>query len=292
MHKLRFPAALFLSLCLCGCAFVSLDMGGLFTEQPIEKRILEDRGPDEILVLELTGPINISNAREKFDASQGTLERLEDILTLAEKNASIKGVILKIDSPGGTVTASDLIYRRIRQYKARHKLPVVACITQLGTSGAYMAALAADKIVALPTSCVGNVGVIMPGLSVAGLMDKLGIKNQTITTGKYKDIGNPLRDMTDDERKLMADSFLKDAYLDFLDKIKKSRPEMTEEDLKIVGDGRIFNARYAKQLHVIDEVGYYETAREQVCQMANLTNPSVVVYRRADEAKGGFYSNP
>jgi protease-4 len=292
MQKIRTITVLLAALVLNGCAFVSVDLNDLFGEQPFEQRKLEAGGPDKVLVLELTGPIGVSSAREGLHSTEGTLERLEDILALAEKDKAIKGVILKIDSPGGSVTASDLVHRRLGQYKAKHKLPVVACITQVGTSGAYMAALAADRIVALPASYVGNIGVIRMGVSVGGLLDKLGIKDETLTTGKYKDTGNPLRSMTEDERKLVSDSFLMEAYRDFLAKVKAGRPAITEADLKVAGDGRVLNARQAYELHLIDKVGYYEDALALVCELAKLENPTVVLYRRSGEAKGGFYSWP
>lgn len=292
MQNLRIIAALLLTISLSACAFVSVDLGKLLDEGAFEQQVLESAGPAKVLVLELTGPISISAARETFGGGQGTLERLEDILRLAEKDKAIKGVILKIDSPGGTVTASDLIYRRIRQYKTRQHLPVVACITQIGTSGAYMAALSADRIVALPASYVGNIGVIRPGVSVGGLIDKLGIKNETLTTGKFKDSGNPLREMTAEERQLITESFLMEAYRDFIAKLRSARPSLTEADLKVVGDGRVLNARQARELHLIDEVGYYEDALRLVTELAGLDKPSVVLYRRGGEARGGFYSWP
>ena len=292
MQKIRIIIALLAALALAGCAFVSVDLGDLLSAQPFEQRVLEPGGPDKILVLELTGPIGVTATHAGLSSSEGALERLEDILALAEKDRAIKGVILKIDSPGGTVTASDLVHRRINQYKTKHQLPVVACITQLGTSGAYMAALSADRIVALPASYVGNIGVIRMGVSVSGLLDKLGIKDETLTTGKYKDTGNPLRGMTEDERRLVTDSFLMEAYRDFLAKVRAGRPAITEADLKVAGDGRVFNARQACELHLIDKVGYYEDARGLVCELASLDKPSVVLYRRSGEAKGGFYSWP
>ena len=122
-------------------------------------------------------------------------------LNKATKDTAIKGVILKIDSPGGGVTASDLVYRRILEYKTTQRVPVVACITNIGASGGYMVALSADRIVALPTSTVGNVGVLIPSISLEGLIDTLGIRDQTITSGKYKDAGSLLRDMSPDERR-------------------------------------------------------------------------------------------
>jgi protease-4 len=130
------------------------------------------------------------------------------------------------------------------------------------------------------------------GVSVGGLLDKLGIKDETLTTGKYKDTGNPLRSMTEDERKLVSDSFLMEAYRDFLAKVKAGRPAITEADLKVAGDGRVLNARQAYELHLIDKVGYYEDALALVCELAKLENPTVVLYRRSGEAKGGFYSWP
>lgn len=278
------------SLVLGGCAFISIDLKSFMKPALLQERVLNPGGKDKVMVLEVLGPITTTALREGFRTRQGTLERIDTMLARARKDTDIKAVILKIDSPGGGVTASDLVYRRILEYKTSQRIPVVACITNMGTSGAYMIALAADRIVALPTAMIGNVGVRMTSISFEGLIDNLGIRDQTLTSGKFKDTGSPLHDMSAEEKAILNDIIM-DLYQDFITKVKRHRP-VTEDDIKIIGDGRVMTANTALKYHLIDGIGYYETALKAVTAAAKIQNPTVVVYRREGENSGGFYSWP
>ncbi len=279
-----------ISAIIQGCAFVSMDLKGLMSLPPLEEKKILHGSRDKILVLEVLGPITITSGESRFLPSEGTLERLDAVLAKARKDSSIKGIILKIDSPGGGLTASDLVYREIMEFKKSRGIPVVSVIVGEGTSGAYMAALAGDKIVALPSSIVGNIGVLLPSVSLAGLMDKLGIKNQTITSGRFKDTGNPLRNMTDKDRDILR-SIVMDFYNNFLKRVEHRRP-LTKHDIEVVKDGRVMTASQALKYHLIDEVGYFNDALDMVENMANAKGATVVVYRRSGEKTGGFYSWP
>ncbi len=272
------------------CAFVNLDLKSLMTLEPMEERVLYQGTKDKILVIEILGPITITSMKGMIKPKEGTVERLDAVLKLAAKDKAIKGIIVKIDSPGGWTTASDLTYRKINGFRKARKIPVVACIVGSGTSGAYMVSLASDKIIAHPTSIVGNVGVLIPSLSLEGLMDKLGIKNQTITSGKYKDSGNILRDMTEEDRKILEDLVM-EFYRDFIAKVEKDRP-VTKEDLEVISDGRVMSASSGLKYHLIDEVGYYEDAVKDVEELAGIKNATIVMYRHKGEKDGGFYSWP
>lgn len=278
------------SLVLGGCAFISIDLKSFMKPALLQERVLNPGGKDKVMVLEVLGPITTTALREGFRTRQGTLERIDTMLARARKDTDIKAVILRIDSPGGGVTASDLVYRRILEYKTSQRIPVVACITNMGTSGAYMIALAADRIVALPTAMIGNVGVRMTSISFEGLIDNLGIRDQTLTSGKFKDTGSPLHDMSAEEKAILNDIIM-DLYQDFITKVKRHRP-VTEDDIKIIGDGRVMTANTALKYHLIDGIGYYETALKAVTAAAKIQNPTVVVYRREGENSGGFYSWP
>lgn len=284
------PVIALLFLILPGCAFINVDLGSLSGPRYLQERLLEEGGDDKILVLEILGTISQTAKRTPFSNELGMMERVDLMLRQAKKDEDIKGIILRIDSPGGGVSPSDLIYQRIMEFKKEQNVPVVACITGTGASGAYMAALSADKIVALPLSVVGNVGVLIPSISLAGLMDTLGIENQTLKSGKYKDVGNPMRDMNDDEKKILMD-VISEFYNDFIEKVKANRP-VTKDDLIIISDGRIMTASKALEHHLIDKIGYYDTALETVSKLAKVENPTVVVYRRSGENVGGFYSWP
>ncbi|HPC47784.1 MAG TPA: signal peptide peptidase SppA, partial [Deltaproteobacteria bacterium] len=131
---------LVLLVCLPGCAYISMDLGRLVEMQPFEERVIREGTLDKVLVLEVQGIITTTAYRDGLMPRQGTVERMDSILDLAAKDGRIKGVILKIDSPGGSITASHLLLKQVEAFKTEHKIPVVACITGQGTSGAYMAA--------------------------------------------------------------------------------------------------------------------------------------------------------
>jgi protease IV len=289
VSNMRLCALMVSLLMIQGCAFISLDLSSFIQFQPFEERILKSGSDDKILVVEILGPITTTAVRD-FIPRQGTLERLDGIIEKAKKDKNIKGLILKIDSPGGSVTASDLVFSQIKEFKEAQKIPVVACVTGQGTSGAYMVALSADRIVALPSAVVGNVGVLLPSISLEGLMDKLGIRNQTLTSGKFKDTGNPLRDMTTEDKAIL-EGIIKEFHRDFLTKVKEQRP-VTAEDLAIIEDGRVMTATSGMKVHLIDQVGYYEDALKAMESISKAEGPTVVVYRRRGENEGGFYSWP
>lgn len=289
-HMRRWLLAIMAVLICSGCAFISVDLANLMQFQPFEERTLEEGTKDKVLVVEILGVIRTTASRNTFTPEQGTLERLETVLDMAEKDQNIKGIILKIDSPGGGYTASDLVFKEIITYKDEQDIPVVACITGSGTSGAYMVALAADSIIALPSAIVGNVGVILPSISLEGLMDKLGIDNQTITSGKFKDTGNPLRDMTGEDKEILEDIVM-EFYDNFIQRVTEMRP-VSEEDLAVIGDGRVVTSTAGKKFHLIDEVGYFEDALVKMEALAEIEDPTVVMYRRKGENIGGFYSWP
>lgn len=279
-----------LMVIVSGCAFISMDMAKMLQLQPLEERVILKGSDDKVLVVEILGPISTTSIKKGYLPSQGTLERLDCVFKKAEKDREIKGIILRIDSPGGGVSASDLVYRRITRFKTSRAIPVVACITNQGTSGAYMVALAADRICAGPTSIVGNIGVIIPSISVEGLMDKLGIANQTVKSGRFKDTGNPMRDMSPDDREIIK-GIVMEFYEKFLSMVKDKRP-VTQADLKHVGDGRIMSASEAKKYHLIDRVGYLEETMDTMDKLAGTDKPTLIVYRRGSENHGGFYSWP
>lgn len=286
----RLICAGFLLLSVSGCAFVSLDLGSMTQVPPLEERVLHKGAKAKILVVEILGVIRTTDARDSFKPRQGTFERLDNVLDKAKGDKAIRGIILKVDSPGGGYTASDLVFRRLQEFKREHRIPVVACIVDQGTSGGYMTVLAADHIVALPSSVVGNVGVLIPSVSVGGLMDKLGIDEQTITSGDMKDAGSPLHDMTPEERAIL-ENIVMEFYLSFMERVKSTRP-VTPGDVAVFQDGRVLTAAMGKELHLIDEVGYYEHARKRMESLAGVENPTIVVYRRKGENRGGFYSWP
>ncbi|KAA0257780.1 signal peptide peptidase SppA [Deferribacter autotrophicus] len=218
-----------------------------------------------VLVVELNGVIVDSKKVTK------KLER-------AEKDEYIKGVILKINSPGGAVAPSQEIYRFIRNMKK----PVYAAISTLGASGGYYVASACDKIFALSGSITGSIGVIMKFSNLKELYDKIGIKVVTIKSGKFKDIGSSSREMTKEEKRLLENA-IKDVYNQFVEDIIKARSIKRELLLKYA-DGRILTGNQAKKIGLIDAIGTYRDAFISMKKDFHFSN-DVILYE-PEERKG------
>ncbi|MCI0546742.1 MAG: S49 family peptidase, partial [Candidatus Rokubacteria bacterium] len=167
-------AALVAALVLAGCSVVSIDLTPRV--RPLEESTVEGSAPDKVLLVDLSGvlaeePLLTLETRP----SVPLLARVREELEKAEEDARVRAVVLRINSPGGTVTASDILYHEITRFKERRKIPVVACILDVGASGGYYVALAADRIVVHPTTVTGSIGVLMLTVNASGLLEKIGV---------------------------------------------------------------------------------------------------------------------
>ena len=212
------------ALLLAGCITVNVGAGG---RGPLEKSVVYgERGP-QILMVDLSGVISAEPRPGAlgFGGRQSMLALVREQLDRGVED-EVKALLLRIDSPGGTVTASEILYQEILDFKQETGVPVVAAVMGTAASGAYYAAMASDTIVANPTSVTGSIGVIFAGVNVSGLMKKIGVSNQTITTGAYKDTGTPLRPMRRDERKQLQ-GLLDQMQVRFEEVVDTGRPELS-----------------------------------------------------------------
>jgi len=197
-----------------------------------------------------------------------------EALDRAEKDPTIKAIILRVNSPGGEVIASEKLARKVKEVSK--KKPVIAYIETVGTSGAYMAIAPATCIVAEKHSIVGSIGVRMDTIQYYELMRKIGVNITTIKAGKYKDIGSPYRPMTPEEKKYLED-IINEIYMDFVKWVAENR-NMTVEGVLKVADGKIYSGYEAKKIGLVDYVGTEEDAIEIAQELANISNPVVVDY--------------
>ncbi len=259
--------------------------------KPLEEREVSGSGTPRIVLLDITGEITSESTGSAFGftVQESTVARMEAALGMAAEDDRVVAVILRLNSPGGTVTASDILYQQIKRYKEETSVPVIAEVVDVAASGAYYAALAADEIVAHPTSIVGSIGVVLQSVSLAGLMQKIGVDNQTIKTGEMKDIGSPLTEMTDSERAVLQ-SVVNDMYARFLNLVHENRPNLSAEIDEQLKDGRIFSAQQALQGGLIDRIEYLDETVERAKQTAGVEDATVVVYRQPSEFVRGVYS--
>lgn len=271
-----------------GC--VTVDLEGLVHPRLTERRIqeAERRTRDKVLLLDLRGIIAEREARMGPDRT--TPETFKAALNRAAKDNRIKAVVVRVDSPGGWVTASDVIHQELKRYKARAKVPVYASIMGLGASGAYYVSTAADRIYAHPTSVVGSIGVIARFPKVRGLADKVGYDEVILKTGELKDMGHPLKDMPEEARRILQ-ATIEEMFDRFLGVCARGRPGLgSKEAVRPLADGRIFTARQALENKLIDGVGYLEDVIGRVKKAAGIRHAHVVTYRRGGGAESNIYS--
>ncbi len=273
------------ALATAGCISVYLFPPTL----PLREKTIQGTAAEKILLVDLSGIISEKGAGSSLSLSEDVVSRIKEELTLAAEDDQIKALLLRINSPGGTVTASDLIHHEITAFKTKRRVPVVAIIMDVGASGGYYVAAAADRIIAHPTSVTGSVGVIMLRVNAEGLLQKIGIETGTIKSGAKKDIGSPFRPMGEDERAIfqtMIDGF----QSRFLDVVSKGRGSLPAERLKLVADGRVLTGPQALQLGLVDQIGYLDDALTTAKQVAGLTDARVVIYARPGSYKQNIYS--
>ncbi len=253
------------------------------SREPLKEYTLEGKGADKILLIPVNGMISDSPKKEVMSSSPSVVEQIVSQLNKAEKNGDIRAVILKIDSPGGSITASDILYHEILSFKERTKAKIVVSMTDLATSGAYYISLPADIIMAHPTTMTGSVGVIFLRPKVKDLMDKIGLGVDVIKFGKYKDMGSPFRKSTEDEEMLIQKTV--DIFGDrFLKLVQKHRhPEKSSLDK--IATARIFTADEALKVGLVDKVGYISDAIKETKKIANLpADARVVMFRHEEKA--------
>ena len=200
-------------------------------------------------------------------------------LNAAASDHRVKAVVLRINSPGGTVTASDTLYQEIKAFRKRTGKPVIAYFQDVAASGAYYLACAADEIIAQRTSVTGSIGVIMQMVDLSETMAKLGIEADAIKSGPFKDAGSPFREMKTEERALfqgLVDNF----YSQFVEVVCEGRPHLTHEDVVKLADGRVYSAGQALEAGLIDRVGTLREAVEAAKDRAKIDRAITVRYVR------------
>lgn len=219
--------------------------------------LLSDRADLAIITVEGQIMHKASSGGFGSSGSGAAAERLVSAIQQAEKDG-VKGILLQINSPGGSAAASDAVYQELLRVKKRSKIKVVAAMGDVAASGGYYIACAADTIMANPATLTGSIGVISQFTNFSELMNKLGVSATVIKSGAYKDIGSPFRASSDAEKKLMQ-AMIDDVYDQFLTAVADGR-KMTKAQAKPLADGRIYSGRQAHQLKLIDQLGDYTQA--------------------------------
>jgi len=273
-----------------GCAVVQIPL--FPPKQPLQEQVIEGEGEAKILLLGISGIISEKKESKGLGFAQkiSLIARIKEELQKAKGDSSIAGVIIKINSPGGSVTATDIIYHELMQYKKESGVRIVACLTGTATSGGYYVASAADEIIAHPTSVTGSIGVIAMKFNVERLLSKIGIQEETIKSGEKKDIWSPFRPSTPEEKDIIQ-AIINTLHERFVNVVLAGRqPLLSKEEIERLADGRIFTADQALDKKLIDRVGYLDDALEEMKKSLKLKEAKVVTYTRAGSYKGTIYS--
>ncbi len=243
-------------------------------------------GGSQIAVISISGMIaDGGDEMSLFGAPLPGARAIMSQLRQAGKDDSIKAVLLRINSPGGSAAASESIYKEVVRLQKVHKKPVIVSMGDVAASGGYYIASGAKTIVASPATLTGSIGVIMQSMNWSGLAEKYGVKGETIVSGPFKDSMNPMRAMREDERALMQ-ALVNEVYGQFVADVAKGRKKLTLEKVKKLADGRVYTGSQAKRAGLVDELGNYHDAIDIAAKEAGIQGePQIKTYGRP----GGLY---
>jgi len=288
MRKTMLLSLMVILLIFLGCTAPKIR---LFPSQadPLKEFTLEGETDKKVLLIPIRGVISDTPHEGFIRTKPSLVQEVVSQLRLAEEDKNVKAVLLKIDSPGGSVTASDILYNEIIAFKKRTGAKIVAAMMDVAASGAYYISLPADYIMAHPTTLTGSVGVIFIRPKVIDLMQKVGVSVEINKSGVNKDMGAPFRRTTSEENKMlqaMTDRLGK-RFIDLVAKHRKLDPAAMAE----ISTARVYLANDALELGMVDEVGYLDQALARAKKLADLPEDAkVVVYRRTEYPDDNIYN--
>lgn len=251
------------ALPVCSCVGTGLiTMGALsqLGQQPFPRTIGTG---DAVALIRLDGTIT-AGSQANLAMTGITPDRVRSLLDQAAANPSVKAVVVRINSPGGTLVPSDEIYRALISYEK----PVVISMGETAASGAYYLSCGGDYVIAHPNTLTGSIGVLSTFLNAEELLDKVGVEAVIIATGPWKDFASVFRDITEEEKEIWR-GILDQSYEDFVDVVVEERglPEQTVREL---ADGRLFTGEQARELGLVDDVGTQQDAIDKAAELGDI----------------------
>jgi protease-4 len=210
-------------------------------------------------------------------------------LEMAANDSRVKAVLLRINSPGGTVAASEAMYAEVMRFREKTGKPVIVSMGETAASGGYYIALAADRVVAQETTITGSIGVIFPTINVSSGLARIGVVSRAVKSGPNKDLVNPLEPMRDEQYQVVQ-SVVDDFYGRFVTLVQHHRTQLKTEDVPTATDGRIMTGAQALELGLVDELGTLRDAYEAAKHAANLTGATWIKYQSEDAPRASPYA--
>ncbi len=286
-------ALAWLIVCATGCSGMRFVVDAIpANDELIETTVMSDTGSgggSKIAQIAVTGLIIDAEKPQLLGRGENPMARFVEALQRAENDAGVRAVIIRINSPGGTVTASDVMYREVKRFKQRSGKPVVISMADVAASCGYYLACAGDEIVAMPTTVTGSIGVIMQTFNFTEGMKKIGIRADAITSGPNKAVGSPFEPMSPEQRELLQ-NLVTEFYGGFKAIVISNRPTLSENDLEWITDGRVVTGKRAVEVGLVDRLGDLHDAFDAAKQRAGLKAARLVKYHRPIEHVGSIYA--
>lgn len=247
-------------------------------------------GGGKIAIIPVEGMLVNAKAGGLLQPTENPVSLFAQQLNQAAADDSVKAIVLRVNTPGGTVSSADAMYDMVIRFKAQTKKPVITSTSEICASGGYYIACASDKIITQPTTVIGSIGVIFNSFDATGTMAKIGLKSDAIKSGPNKDLGSPLKPMGNEEREIMQG--LVNEYFDrFKSVVRRHRSIPDDATFTMVTDGRVFSGKRAVELGLADQTGLLEDAIVVAKRAAGAPKASVVSYRRPYAYGGSIYAS-
>jgi protease-4 len=241
-----------------------------------------------LAVIDVDGVLLNQNREGVYDSGENPVAAFREKLEASANDARVVAIVLRINSPGGGVTACDIMAAELGRFRSSTRKPVVACLMDVATSGAYYLALGADRIVAHPTSLTGGIGVIFNHVNLQDAMAQLNVTEDPVKAGALIDMGSVTKPLEPRSRQLLqevAESFRQR----FMDRVTQRRPGLTEAGRKAIADGRVMAAPEALRLHLVDRLGYIDDALLEAEHLAGISDAEVLLYHRTGSPARSVY---
>lgn len=279
---------------MCGCSRLRFVVDAVPVEDDLtETVVMEDESAgwfaNKVAMIDVTGMIMDAQRPGIPTPGENPVARFSEALQRAGKDSAVKAVIVRINSPGGTVTASDLMFREVKHFKETHHKPVVVLMGDVAASGGYYLACSGDEIIAHPTTVTGSIGVIIQTINFAEGMSRIGIRADSITSGPNKAMGSPFEPMPKEHRELLQ-GLVNEFYDNFKSIVAANRPGLKQENMNWITDGRVVTGRRAAEVGLVDRTGDLRDAFASAKSRAKITSARLVKYHRPLEHVASPYA--
>jgi protease-4 len=242
-----------------------------------------------LAVIDVDGLILNQNLEGLYDSGENPVATFREKLEAAANDGRVSAIVLRIHSPGGGVTACDIMADELDRFKAATRKPVVACLLDVATSGAYYLAVGADRILATPTSLTGGIGAIFNHVNLQDAMAQFNVLPDPIKAGKLIDMGSVTGPLEPETRAILQET-ANGFRQRFMDRVVSRRQKLTEADRRLLQDGRVIAGPRALEVHLVDRLGYLQDAIHEAEGLVGVRDAEVVLYHRAGTPARSFYA--